>query len=61
MISSSMQMIWENAAEEMVTKIVRIESLYTHFYTVTGVYLFSYFSLQNIECGYSLEPPKFYG
>ena len=33
-----------------------------HFYIVTiglaGVYLFFLFLLQNIECGYSLEPPR---
>ena len=32
-----------------------------HFYIVklgfTGVYIFSYFLLQNIDCGYSFEPP----
>ena len=34
-----------------------------HFYIVklgfTGVYIFSYFLLQNIDCGYSLEPPQY--
>ena len=25
-----------------------------------GVYLFFLFLLQNIDCGYSLEPPRFY-
>ena len=33
-----------------------------HFYTVklgyAGVYLFFLFLLQNIDCGYSLEPPR---
>ena len=33
-----------------------------HFYIVklgyTGVYLFFLFLLQNIDCGYSLEPPR---
>ena len=33
-----------------------------HFYTVkmglTGVYLFFLFLFQNIDCGYSLEPPR---
>ena len=33
-----------------------------HFYTVKlgyeGVYLFFLFLLQNIDCGYSLEPPR---
>ena len=32
-----------------------------HFYIVklgfTGVYIFFLFLLQNIDCGYSLEPP----
>ena len=32
-----------------------------HFYIVklgiTGVYIFSFILLQNIDCGYSLEPP----
>ena len=35
-----------------------------HFYIVklgyAGVYLFSLFLLQNIDCGYSLEPPRIY-
>ena len=33
-----------------------------HFYIVklgfTGVYIFFLFLLQNIDCGYSLEPPR---
>ena len=33
-----------------------------HFYIVklgfTGVYFYSLFLLQNIDCGYSLEPPQ---
>ena len=33
-----------------------------HFYIAklgyAGVYLFSLFLLQNIDCGYSLEPPQ---
>ena len=36
--------------------------LLPHFYIVkleyTGVYLFFLFLLQNIDCGYSLEPPR---
>ena len=36
--------------------------LKSHFYIAklgyTGVYLFFLFLLQNIDCGYSLEPPR---
>ena len=36
--------------------------LIPHFYLAklgyVGVYLFSVFLLQNIDCGYSLEPPR---
>ena len=36
--------------------------LKSHFYIAklgfAGVYLFFLFSLQNIDCGYSLEPPR---
>ena len=36
--------------------------LKTHFYIAkngfVGVYLFFLFLLQNIDCGYSLEPPR---
>ena len=39
-----------------------IYPLKPHFYIVklgfAGVYLFFLFLLQNIDCGYSLEPPR---
>ena len=40
----------------------KVYSLKPHFYIVklgyAGVYLFFLFLLQNIDCGYSLEPPR---
>ena len=44
-------------------KHIRVEyPLKPHFYIVklgyAGVYLFFLFLLQNIDCGYSLEPPR---
>ena len=41
---------------------VIVYPLKPHFYIVklgfTGVYIFFLFLLQNIDCGYSLEPPR---
>ena len=44
------------------TSPCNIYPLKPHFYKVklgfAGVYLFFLFLLQNIDCGYSLEPPR---
>ena len=45
-----------------ITFPCNIYPLLPHFYIAKlgykGVYLFSLFLLQNIDCGYSLEPPR---
>ena len=44
------------------TCLYNFDSLKPHFYTVklgfTGVYIIFLISAQNIDCGYSLEPPR---
>ena len=55
----------------MMYKIIRktcpcnVYPLGPHFYIVklgyAGVYLFFLFLLQNVDCGYSLEPPQIVG
>ena len=44
------------------TRLYNIDPLEPHFYTVklgfTGYTLFFLFLLKNIDCGYSLEPPR---
>ena len=44
------------------TCLYNFETLKPHFYTVklgfTGVYIIFLFLLKNIDCGYSLEPPR---
>ena len=46
----------------MKTCPCNVYPLKPHFYIVkpgySGVYLFFLFLLQNIDCGYSLEPPR---
>ena len=46
----------------MKTCPCKVYPLKPHFFIVklgyTGVYLFFLFLLQNIDCGYSLEPPQ---
>ena len=46
----------------MKTYPCNVYPLEPHFYIVklgyAGVYLFFLFLLQNIDCGYSLEPPR---
>ena len=43
------------------TRLYNFDPLKPHFYIVklgfTGVYTISLISVQNIDCGYSLEPP----
>ena len=44
------------------TRLYNFDPFKPHFYTVklgfTGVLLFLLFLLKNIDCGYSLEPPR---
>ena len=44
------------------TRLYNFDPLKPHFYIVklgfTGVYIFFLFLLKNIDCGYSLEPPR---
>ena len=46
----------------MKTCLCNVYPLKPHFYIVKlgyeGVYLFFLFLFQNIDCGYSLEPPR---
>ena len=46
----------------VATRPCNVHPLTPHFYIVklgfTGVYIFFLFLLQNIDCGYSLEPPQ---
>ena len=46
----------------MKTRLYNLDPLKPHFYTVklgfTGVYIIFLISAQNIDCGYSLEPPR---
>ena len=47
------------------TKLYNFDPLKSHFYIVklgfTGVYIIFLISAQNIDCGYSLEPPRWGG
>ena len=44
------------------TRLYNFDPLEPHFYIVklgfTGVYIIFFISAQNIDCGYSLEPPR---
>ena len=44
------------------TRLYDFDPLKPHFYIVklgfTGVYIIFHISAQNIDCGYSLEPPR---
>ena len=46
-----------------ITCLCNVNSLTPHFYTVkkgfTWVYIFFLIFAQNIDCGYSLEPPQY--
>ena len=46
----------------MKTYLYNFDPLKSHFYIVklgfTGVYIIFLISAQNIDCGYSLEPPR---
>ena len=54
----------ENTKLDYITKtcLYSFDPLKPHFYIVkpgfTGVYIISFISAQNIDCGYSLEPPR---
>ena len=54
-------MLSETSANITKTSLCNEDPLTPHFYIVklgfTGVYIFFLFLLQNIDCGYSLEPP----
>ena len=53
-----------NLCQVVITKmyLYKFDPLKPHFYTVklglTGVYIICLISAQNIDCGYSLEPPR---
>ena len=51
---------WENIITK--TCLYNFDPLKPHFYIVklgfTGVYTIFHISAQNIDCGYSLEPPR---
>ena len=55
---------WGNSIKLFITKtcLYNFDPLKPHFYTVklgfTGVYIIFLFLLKNIDCGYSLEPPR---
>ena len=46
----------------MKTRLYNFDPLKSHFYIVklgfTGVYIICLISAKNIDCGYSLEPPR---
>ena len=52
----------ENAVYITKTYLYNFDPLKPHFYIVklgfTGVYIIFLISAQNIDCGYSLEPPR---
>ena len=47
----------------MKTRLYNFDPLKPHFYTIklgfTGVYIIFLFLPKNIDCGYSLEPPRY--
>ena len=57
---SSQQAQWKEIITK--TRLYYFDRLKPHFYTVklgfTGVYIIFHISPQNIDCGYSLEPPR---
>ena len=52
----------ERSADITKTRLYNFDPLKPHFYIVklgfTGVYIIFLISAQNIDCGYSLEPPR---
>ena len=61
---SSKLIDYTNASSASITKtcLYNFDPLKPHFYIVklgfTGVYIIFHISAQNIDCGYSLEPPR---
>ena len=55
-------LLFELQLQKCILHQCNVYPLKPHFYIVkmgnTGVYLFFLFLLQNIDCGYSLEPPR---
>ena len=54
---------WKNFLGSITkTRLYNFDPLKPHFYIVklgfTGVYIIFLISVQNIDCGYSLEPPR---
>ena len=53
------------ANESFYSSLYNLDPLKPHFYTVklgfTGVYIIFLICAQNIDCGYSLEPPRLGG
>ena len=60
-ILSSVKMIYRHFLAITKTSLYNFEPIKPHFYIVklgfTGVYIIFLISAQNIDCGYSLEPP----
>ena len=56
---------YENNQNIRKTCLYKFDPLKPHFYIVklgfTGVYIIFHISAQNIDCGYSLEPPRWGG
>ena len=56
--------LFYSTAAGVITKtcLYNVDPLEPHFYIVklgfTGVYIIFLFLLKNIDCGYSLEPPR---
>ena len=57
--------LWDEHPKQFnITKtcLYNVDPLKPHFYIVklgfTGVYIIFHISAQNIDCGYSLEPPR---
>ena len=54
--------ISEDTQDITTTRLYNFDPLKPHFYIVklgfTGVYIIFLISAQNIDCGYSLEPPR---
>ena len=63
-MSNSAEKITQHAEHYHITKtyLYNVDPLKPHFYIVklgfTGVYIISLFLLKNVDCGYSLEPPR---
>ena len=60
---SSKNPLWIRPWHITKTYLYNIDPIKPHFYIVklgfTGIYIILLFLLKNIDCGYSLEPPRF--